>query len=161
MVTTTSLITGPRLAADRPDPGFLRARALSENTTLLVACGAVDAASADNLRDGIERHLGDHSQLVLDFSQLDFFGTAGFSVLNDTHARCGRTAVDWVLVPGPEVRRLLRICDPDGVLPTAPNIVAAVAALSRLRHRAASRGRTALSANRLRVDAANWRGKAY
>jgi hypothetical protein len=36
-----------------------------------------------------------------------------------------------VLVPGSEVERLLRVCDPDGIMPTAPNIVSAVAVLAR------------------------------
>jgi hypothetical protein len=47
------------------------------------------------------------------------------------HSRCARAGVDWVLVAGPEVDRLLRVCDPDGILPTAPNIVSAVATLAR------------------------------
>ena len=135
MFTTSTAASVPRPTTERRDPGFLRARALGESTILIAAYGDVDAASAENLRTGITRHLGDLSQLVIDLSRLDFFGTAGLSVLNEVHARCARTAVDWVLVPGPEVERLLRICDPDGVLPTAPNIVSAVASLSRLPHR--------------------------
>lgn len=123
-----------RLISARSD-GFLRARALSESTIMITACGDVDAASATTLRDGIERHLGGHCQVVLDLSRLDFFGTAGFSVLKSIDERCARTGIDWVLVPGPEVARLLRICDPDGTLPTASNIVSAVATLSRLPHR--------------------------
>jgi anti-anti-sigma factor len=123
------------LMSARGDHGFLRARALSDSTILITASGDVDAASAATLHDGIERHLAGRCQMVLDFSHLDFFGTAGFSVLKWVDERCHRTGIDWVLVPGPEVARLLRICDPDGTLTTAPNIVSAVAALSRLPHR--------------------------
>ena len=123
------------LMSARSDHGFLRARALSQSAVLITASGDVDAASAGALHDGIERHLSGRCQMVLDFSRLDFFGTAGFSVLKSVGERCRHTGIDWVLVPGPEVQRLLRICDPDGTLMTAPNIVSAVAALSRLPHR--------------------------
>jgi anti-anti-sigma factor len=111
--------------------GRVRTRALSANTVLMTAFGEIDAASADELSENVERHLIGYRQLVLDLSGLTFFGTAGYSVLHRVHSRCLRTATDWVLVPGKEVDRLLRVCDPDGILPTAPNIVSAVAALAR------------------------------
>lgn len=135
MVTANTPPTVLRLTASRSDDGFLRARALSDSTIMITAFGDVDAASAEDLCDGVERHLGRHSQLVLDLSRVGFFGTAGFEVLSRLHARCQRTGVDWVVVPGPEVARLLQICDPNKALLTAPNIVSAVAVLSRLPHR--------------------------
>lgn len=112
-----------------PEP--VRIRELSATTVLIAAFGEVDAASASGLTEHIEQHLTGYQQLVLDLSRLEFFGTAGFSMLHRVHSRCARTGVDWVLVPGAEVRRLLRVCDPEGLLPTAPNIVSAVAVLAR------------------------------
>ena len=124
------------LAIPRPAPAPaatepVRARELSATTVLVAAFGEIDAASAGGLSERIEDHLTGYRQLVLDLSRLEFFGTAGYSVLHRVHRRCARAGVDWVLVPGPEVQRLLRVCDPDGMLPTAPNIVSAVAALAR------------------------------
>jgi anti-anti-sigma factor len=119
----------PRAAAPAPEP--VRVRALSATTILVAALGEIDAASADALSERIDHHLNGYRQLVLDLSRLEFFGTAGYSVLRRVHARCARAGVEWVLVPGSEVQRLLRVCDPDGFLPTAPNIVSAVAALAR------------------------------
>lgn len=119
-------------SAATPEP--VRARELSATTVLIAAYGDVDAASAGSLSERIERHLAGYRQLVLDLSRLGFFGTAGLSVLHRVHSRCASSGVHWMLVPGPEVRRLLRICDPDRILPTAPNIVAAVAALARIRN---------------------------
>jgi len=110
---------------------IVRARALSSTTVLVSGFGDIDAASATQLSEDIERHLDGYRQLVLDLSGLAFFGTAGYSVLHRVHSRCLRTGMDWVLVPGKEVERLLRVCDPDGILPTAPNIVSAVATLAR------------------------------
>ena len=120
-----------RAAGNHTVPDLVRALELSATTVLVAAFGEVDAASAGNLTESIERCLPGYRQLVLDLSRLQFFGTAGYSVLHRVHSRCARVGVDWVLVPGPEVQRLLRVCDPDGVLPTAPNIVSAVAALAR------------------------------
>ena len=131
--STESPISVPRPAA--PERDLVRARVLGESTIMVSAFGEVDAATAPALADEIQRHLGGYRQLVLDFSRLDFFGTAGHSMLHRLHTRCLRTGVDWVLVPGPEVNRVLRVCDPEGDLPTASNIVSAVALLTRLPHR--------------------------
>lgn len=110
---------------------FIRVRELSATTVLVAAFGEIDAASATALSERIEEHLAGYRQLVLDLSRLEFFGTAGYSVLHRVHSRCTRAGMAWVLVPGPEVARLLRVCDPDGILPSAPNIVSAVATLAR------------------------------
>lgn len=121
----------PRTSTAGAAPEPVRVRELSATTVLVAAFGGIDAANAGGLSERIDRHLAGYRQLVLDLSRLEFFGTAGYSVLHRVHSRCARTGVDWVLVPGSEVQRLLRICDPDGVLPTAPNIVSAVATLAR------------------------------
>ena len=117
----------------------VRVRELSASTVLVAAFGEIDAASAEDLSRRIERHLPGYRQLVLDLTRLEFIGTAGYSVLHRMHARCARAGIEWVLVPGREVERLLRVCDPDSILPTAPNIVSAVAALAR-RHTARRSG---------------------
>jgi anti-anti-sigma factor len=130
MARTETPLPVPRAVA-KPGADLVRARELSASTVLVAAFGEIDAASATDLSERIERHVGGYRQLVLDLSRLTFCGTAGYSVLHRVHSRCLRSAVDWVLVPGKEVERLLRVCDPDGILPTAPNIVSAVATLAR------------------------------
>lgn len=125
-----------------PQPGTrgvtdqVRSRELSETTVLVAASGEIDASTASDLCVKIERRAAGYRQLVLDLSDVDFFGTAGYSLLHRLHSRCSRASVDWVLVAGPEVQRLLRVCDPDGMLPTAANIVSAVATLARSPRRA-------------------------
>lgn len=113
----------------------VRARELGPTTVLLTVAGEVDAACDAALLDRIERSLRGYHQLVLDLSGVNFFGAAGYAFLNRLDAFCARTATDWVLIAGSEVRRLLRVCDPGGVLPSAPNVVSAVAALARGPHR--------------------------
>ena len=121
----------PRPVLRRTQSDLIRSRELSATTVLVTAYGEIDAATAPGFGENIERNLPGYRQLVLDLSRLEFFGTAGYSVLHRVHSRCARAGVDWVLVPGPEVQRLLRVCDPDGIMPSAPNIVSAVAALAR------------------------------
>lgn len=124
----------PRPAA-RGKPELLRCRELSATTLLITASGEIDASVGPDLFDAIASRLPGYRQLVLDLSQVNFFGAAGYSVLHRVHSTCLRAAMDWVLVTGAEVKRLLRVCDPDEVFPTAPNIVSAVAALARGPHR--------------------------
>ncbi|MBU3705336.1 MAG: STAS domain-containing protein [Mycobacterium sp.] len=110
-------------------------RELGSNTLHLAVSGEIDAATAPEVLTGIESRLRGYHQLVLDLSHVDFFSTAGYSALHRLQVYCSRAAIDWVLIAGREVRRLLRICDPDGLLPTADNIVSAVATLARGPHR--------------------------
>ena len=128
---TTRPIAFPRPAGNHIGYDMVRARELSSTTVLVTAVGEVDAASAADLSEGIARHLSGYRQLVLDLSRLVFFAAAGYSVLHRVHSGCALAGIGCVLVPGPEVARLLRVCDPDGILPTAPNIVSAVAKLAR------------------------------
>lgn len=121
-----------------PDPGRpaamapVRSRELSERCVLITASCDIDASTAPDLCAIVQRHATGYRQLVLDLSAVEFFGTAGYSLLHRMHTRCARAAIDWVVVAGPEVQRLLRVCDPDGILPTASNIVSAVATLARI-----------------------------
>lgn len=121
-----------------PEPGRpgatapVRSRELSERCVLITASCDIDASTAPDLCARIQRHAAGYRQLVLDLSAVEFFGTAGYSLLQRMHARCAHAAVDWVLVAGPEVQRLLRVCDPEAIVPTAANIVSAVATLARI-----------------------------
>lgn len=128
-------LAAPRPGVQRADRGQFRSRELSDTTVLVAAVGEVDAANAADLVSFIEDHVAGYQQLVLDLSQLAFFSADGFSTLHSIRVRCSRRAVEWVLVPGPAVSRVLRVCDPEEELATAGNIVSAVAALARGPHR--------------------------
>lgn len=131
VANNASRLTIPRQAGRHTRSDLVRARELSASTILVAAHGEIDAATAPDLGEHIERNLAGYRQLVLDLSGLEFFGTAGYAVLHRVHSRCARSGIDWALVPGRRVQRLLQVCDPAGLLPAAPNIVAAVAALAR------------------------------
>jgi anti-anti-sigma regulatory factor len=60
--------------------------------------------------------------LVLDLSELKFFGTAGFSALHLINVKCAGANLRWAVVPSKPVSRLLRICDPDHTLPLTNSV---------------------------------------
>jgi anti-anti-sigma factor len=98
---------------------------------LVTADGEIDACNARNLASYIEEILDTKRRLVVDLRGLTFFGTPGFSALHCINVTCSRRDVSWVLVPGPEVSRLLRICDPERGLPFAETLERAIAVVSR------------------------------
>ncbi|MBB3748735.1 anti-anti-sigma factor [Mycolicibacterium sp. BK634] len=134
VATAAAPLAITRLGRDRADQGLFRARELSATTVLIAAVGEVDAANSGELLSYVEKLLPSYDQLVLDLSRLSFFGTDGYSALHTIAARCSRLGIDWVLVPGPEVTRVLRVCDPDEQFKTESNIVSATAALARGPH---------------------------
>lgn len=113
----------------------VRVRKLGATTVLVAVTGDVDAASAPAVFGRVQSLLTGFHQLVLDLSGVAFFGTAGYSLLHRLDTLATHAARDWVVVGGPEVQRLLRVCDPDRRFPVASNIVSAVATLARGPHR--------------------------
>jgi anti-anti-sigma factor len=112
----------------RPDPGSLDRREehhratfsachLSDTTVLVTVKGEIDAANSRALSDYVERHVAGLPRLVLDLSGVEFFGTAGFATLHHVNVICAQYRATWALRVGAELRRFLKICDPDDLLP--------------------------------------------
>lgn len=93
---------------------------LDHSTGVISAHGELDAANADRLAECVASCVKHCPAIVLDLSELDFIGTAGFSALHRINVVCSAAGADWAMVPSRAVTRLLRICDPDGVLPVTP-----------------------------------------
>jgi anti-anti-sigma factor len=106
-------------------------RYLSEMRLLITATGDLDATNARALGRFVERHTGVSKQLVLDLSDLEFFGTEGFAALHYVSVHCARHDVDWLFI-GRTVRRIVAICDPDAELPLADGLADALARLDHL-----------------------------
>jgi anti-anti-sigma factor len=98
---------------------------------LVTADGELDACNAWDLADYVERVVDAKRRLIVDVRGLSFFGTQGFSSLHHINVACSRTEVNWVVVPGSEVSRLLRICDPERALPIAETLDSAIGVVSR------------------------------
>ncbi len=105
----------------------LEIRRLNSFVAIIGAHGEIDASNASILAEGTLGHFTGCRRLILDLRGLDFFGAKGFSALLKVAAGCARAGISWALVPGAVVSRLLRICDPQGVLPAANSLVAALA----------------------------------
>lgn len=132
----------------RPDPSAVekpeqRGRAsyaiksLTPTLSVIAVTGEIDATNGRDLGRYVERHTATATQLIVDCSGVRFFGCQGFSALHYMSVSCTRIDVDWVIVPGPEVRRMLRICDPHGELPLADTVEAARVRLDRVARRLA------------------------
>ena len=125
----------PSVLADRgavPQPweghtARLEIRRLNTAVAVVTAYGEIDESNAATLAECTLEHITGCRGLILDLRSLDFFGAKGFSALNKISAGCARACISWAVVPGAVVSRLLRICDPQGTLPAAGALVAALA----------------------------------
>jgi len=95
---------------------------LSDTTVLVTVRGEVDAANSRALSEYVERQIAGWPRLVLDLSGVDFFGTSGFSTLHHINVICAQYRATWALVVGPQLRRFLKICDPDNLLPLEESV---------------------------------------
>ena len=127
----------------RPDPApvdevqhcgraTLAVRRPAENRIAVAVIGDVDALNARELGRYVERHTHLSKQLVLDLRGVDFFGTQAFTALYYISVFCARSDVDWLIVGGPAVRRLLSICDPEGELPLVDDLASGLMRLDHL-----------------------------
>jgi anti-anti-sigma factor len=110
-------------------------RLLKSSVVVISADGDIDASNADALTEYTLRNMVGYRGMVLDLRSLDFFGTEGFSAMHRISVNCARVDTRWALVPGAAASQVLRICDPQGSLPRADTIAAAVGTLLDQLHR--------------------------
>jgi anti-anti-sigma factor len=94
--------------------------------------GEVDATNRRDVARYVERQLHPTTQLLLDLRAVGFFSAQGFSALHFIGVCCTRSDIDWVVVGGRDIVRLLGILDPDHVLPLAADFDSACEHLERL-----------------------------
>src|SRR5271155_823673 len=110
-------------------------RRLGPSVAVISAHGHIDASNADTLTEYTLGHLMRCRGLVLDLRDLDFFGTEGFSALHRVSVCCAHAGIGWATVPSEAVSRVLRIGDPQGLLPAASTVEAAMAIIQEQPHR--------------------------
>jgi anti-anti-sigma factor len=98
----------------------------TSDTAVINVAGEIDAANAGRFGDYALSVSAQCRYLVLDLSGVEFFGTEGFSMLHMFNVRCAKAGVRWAMVPSVAVRRVLRICDPEGALSAAHTVEAAL-----------------------------------
>jgi anti-anti-sigma factor len=102
---------------------------MDSSVAIVSAHGDIDKTNAHSLTEYALADLARCSGLVLDLTHLEFFGAAGFSALHRISVSCAGAGIDWALVPGSAVSLLLRICDPEHLLPTVDAVSAALDSL--------------------------------
>ena len=105
---------------------------MKSSVAVVSAHGDIDQTNVRTFTEYALAQLARCRGLILDLTRLEFFGAAGFSALHRISVSCARAGLDWALVPGAAVSLLLRICDPDGWLPTVNTVGAALASLPRI-----------------------------
>jgi anti-anti-sigma factor len=139
-------MNAPPAPSALPEGGFLSqpwqghtarfaSRRLRSSIAVIRAHGGIDASNADTLTKYTLAHLLRCRGLILDLRDLDFFGTEGFSALHRVSVCCARAGKGWAVVSGDAVSRLLRICDPHGLLPATSTLEAAMATVQNQPHR--------------------------
>jgi anti-anti-sigma factor len=89
---------------------------------VITAHGELDASNAPEFADYFDLCITHSTPLIVDLSGVEFFGTAGFSALHLINVRCAGAKLRWAVVPSKAVTRLLRICDPDQLLPLIQSV---------------------------------------
>jgi anti-anti-sigma factor len=122
----------------RPDPTHVgeveqwgRAAAsarVAANLVVVSVRGEVDASNGIAFAGYVERHGAIAGTLVLDLSEVDFFGAAGLTALRRIDLCCDR--IGWKLVASPAVRHALRACHAED-LPQAESVASALRLLGR------------------------------
>jgi anti-anti-sigma factor len=110
-------------------------RRLRSSVAVISAHGHIDASNADTLTEYTLGQLMRCRGLILDLRDLDFFGTEGFSALHRVSVCCAHAGIGWAVVPSEAVSRVMRIGDPQGLLPAASTVEEATAIVQDQPHR--------------------------
>jgi anti-anti-sigma factor len=102
----------------------------SNRLTVISLTGDVDALNAEPVYEHIRAFVSPGRPLVLDLTGLDFLGVDGIRRLFDLAAACAEADEKLAVIAGHAVRRLLRISDQRGWLPTVGSMVEALELLA-------------------------------
>ena len=102
------------------------------NNVATVVCisGEIDASNADRVGEAIRRFSRRKAPLILNLSQLDFLGIAGFRALINLNHEHRQAQLPSSMVTGAVVRRLAGVF-PDHGLPIVDSVPEALAAHGR------------------------------
>ena len=102
---------------------------LTMSSEIVSVQGDIDATNVDAVT---EYALGDVTRrraMILDLRGVSFMGIEGFSALHRISVSCAAAQTHWAMVPSPAVSRVLAICDPEGLLPYAGTMNAAMTSI--------------------------------
>jgi anti-anti-sigma factor len=106
----------PPAAAHAADRLTLHTEWHNATDVRISASGAVDASNSDRLAQYVFRYAANCERLILDLTEVTFFGFESFSHLRLISDRCATASVTLTLIPSAVVARVLQICDPHRAL---------------------------------------------
>ena len=86
--------------------------------------GDIDVCNAGEFLEYAWRD-GRVNRLVVDLSECEFFGSAGYGAIHRLGERCVANGIRWALVPSRNVRRVVDICDEEATIPMHASVQAA------------------------------------
>lgn len=95
---------------------------LMRGSTIVSVFGELDASNLHHLLDYAKDRIPECRTLVINLAGVRFIGAQGIQVLIEIDEMCRAADVQWVLMAGRPVHRLLRICDANATLPIVPSI---------------------------------------
>ncbi|GLE58022.1 hypothetical protein NJBCHELONAE_33320 [Mycobacteroides chelonae] len=78
--------------------------------------------NARHLAEYATRYLDGHRALVLDLEGLRFFGTDGLVALDDIRRHCAMQGIEWSVIPGRSVMKLLEISGDSDTFPLSDSV---------------------------------------
>lgn len=90
--------------------------------TVVTISGDVDAANIDCASDFATRYVAVGNAVIIDLSGVTLFAAPSISMLFAVDEACATAGVQWALVPGRAVSRVMRLTDCDAALPTASSL---------------------------------------
>ncbi|ORB29473.1 STAS domain-containing protein [Mycolicibacterium parafortuitum] len=86
------------------------------HTTVSVG-GEIDAHNAKQFAHLVREAAAGSAALVLDLTEVNFLAFDGASALYAISAHLAREDIGWCVVPSPAVTRVVKLCDPEGLIP--------------------------------------------
>jgi anti-anti-sigma factor len=99
--------------------------------TLISISGEIDASNVDEVSRRASEVVSDCGALIVDLTEVDFIALDGLHALFALNMQCARTGTTWALIASRAVSRLLRLADPDRLLPAAGSATGALLLVRR------------------------------
>lgn len=98
--------------------------------TVMTVSGEIDATNSHQIGHHVTALAPADGALIVDMADIDFVGVDGLRALFALNVECVRTDTRWAMIGSHAVHRLLRVADPEGLVPA---VRSATEALHRVR----------------------------
>lgn len=116
-MTVTAMYRPPRIASRTVSiTRRARGRGASKRVTVQ-ANGEVDASNAKQFSDAVCQAAFGAAAVSVDLTDIGFMALDGVAALHAINAYMMQSGASWCVNPGDAVARVLRLCDPEGLIP--------------------------------------------